>query len=148
MKKMEWNISSGNSRRTSKKSIILIASLLIIISGGSLIFGNYMATKGVFFIKTSENVKSTATQLNDASKYSALFTVRDTLIEKYDGEIDDNILLEGAIKGMTNALNDPYTVYMNDAECEKFMKQSNSSMTGIGVNIVSLDSKIVHNFYN
>ena len=143
MKKMEWNISSGNSRRTSKKSIILIASLLIIISGGSLIFGNYMATKGVFFIKTSENVKSTATQLNDASKYSALFTVRDTLIEKYDGEIDDNILLEGAIKGMTNALNDPYTVYMNDAEFEKFMKQSNSSMTGIGVNIVSLDNKIV-----
>lgn len=143
MKKMEWSISSGNNRRTSKKSIILIASLLIIMSGVSLILGNYMATKGLFFIKTSENVKSTASQLNDASKYSALFTVRDTLIEKYDGEIDDNLLLEGAIKGMTNALNDPYTVFMNDAEFEKLMKQTNSSMTGIGVNIASLDNKIV-----
>lgn len=143
MKKTEWSIYSGNNRQTSKKSIILIASLLIIISGVSLILGNHMATKGLFFIKTSENVKSTASQLNDASKYSALFTVRDTLIEKYDGEIDDNLLLEGAIKGMTNALNDPYTVFMNDAEFEKLMKQTNGSMTGIGVNIASLDNKIV-----
>lgn len=143
MKKTEWSISSGNNRRTSKKSIILIASLLIIISGVSLILGNYMATKGLFLIKTSDNVKSTASQLNDASKYSALFTVRDTLIEKYDGEIDDNALLEGAIKGMTNALNDPYTVFMNDDEFEKLMKQTNGSMTGIGVNIASLDNKIV-----
>ena len=137
MKKTEWSISSGNNRRTSKKSIILIASLLIIISGVSLILGNYMATKGLFLIKTSDNVKSTASQLNDASKYSALFTVRDTLIEKYDGEIDDNVLLEGAIKGMTNSLNDPYTVFMSDDEFEKLMKQTNGSMTGIGVNIAS-----------
>lgn len=143
MKKMEWNISSGNNRRTSKKSIILIASLMIIISGISLLLGNYMATKGLFLVKTSENVKSTASQLNDANKYSALFTVRDTLIEKYDGEIDDNVLLEGAIKGMTNALNDPYTVFMNDSEFDKLMKQTNASMTGIGVNITSLDNKIV-----
>ena len=143
MKKTEWSISSGNNRRTSKKSIILIASLLIIISGVSLILGNYMATKGLFLIKTSDNVKSTASQLNDTSKYSALFTVRDTLIEKYDGEIDDNVLLEGAIKGMTNSLNDPYTVFMNDDEFEKLMKQTNGSMTGIGVNIASVDNKIV-----
>ena len=143
MKKMKWNISSGNNRRTSKKSIILIASLMIIISGISLLLGNYMATKGLFLVKTSENVKSTASQLNDANKYSALFTVRDTLIEKYDGEIDDNLLLEGAIKGMTNALNDPYTVFMNDSEFDKLMKQTNASMTGIGVNITSLDNKIV-----
>ena len=143
MKKMKWNISSGNNRRTSKKSIILIASLLIIMSGISLILGNYMATKGLFLVKTSENVKSTASQLNDANKYSALFTVRDTLIEKYDGEIDDNVLLEGAIKGMTKALNDPYTVFMNDSEFDKLMKQTNASMTGIGVNITSLDNKIV-----
>ena len=116
---------------------------MIFISIVSIIFGNYIATKGLFLIKTSENVKSTASQLNDASKYSALFTVRDTLIEKYDGEIDDNALLEGAIKGMTSALNDPYTVFLNNDEFEKLMKQTNGSMTGIGVNVASLDNKIV-----
>lgn len=143
MRKSKKGTFARNNTKTSKKSIILIASLMIILSVSSLIIGNYIATKGIFFVKTSENVKSTASQINDASKYSALFTVRDTLIEKYDGEINDDVLLEGAIKGMTSALNDPYTVFMNNDEFEKLIKQSNGSMTGIGVNIANLDNKIV-----
>ena len=143
MKKSRKCMFAAGNKRTSKKSIILTSTFMIFISIVSIIFGNYIATKGLFLIKTSENVKSTASQLNDASKYSALFTVRDTLIEKYDGEIDDNALLEGAIKGMTSALNDPYTVFLNNDEFEKLMKQTNGSMTGIGVNVASLDNKIV-----
>lgn len=143
MRKSKKGTFARNNTKTSKKSIILIASLMIILSVSSLMIGNYIATKGIFFVKTSENVKSTASQINDASKYSALFTVRDTLIEKYDGEINDDVLLEGAIKGMTSALNDPYTVFMNNNEFEKLIKQSNGSMTGIGVNIANLDNKIV-----
>ena len=143
MRKSKKGTFARNNTKTSKKSIILIASLMIILSVSSLMIGNYIATKGIFFVKSSENVKSTASQINDASKYSALFTVRDTLIEKYDGEINDDVLLEGAIKGMTSALNDPYTVFMNNDEFEKLIKQSNGSMTGIGVNIANLDNKIV-----
>ena len=143
MRKSKKGTFARNNTKTSKKSIILIASLMIILSVSSLMIGNYIATKGIFFVKTSENVKSTASQINDASKYSALFTVRDTLIEKYDGEINDDVLLESAIKGMTSALNDPYTVFMNNDEFEKLIKQSNGSMTGIGVNIANLDNKIV-----
>ncbi|MGG7147765.1 S41 family peptidase [Clostridium butyricum] len=143
MRKSKKGTFARNNTKTSKKSIILIASLMIILIVSSLMIGNYIATKGIFFVKTSENVKSTASQINDASKYSALFTVRDTLIEKYDGEINDDVLLEGAIKGMTSALNDPYTVFMNNDEFEKLLKQSNGSMTGIGVNIANLDNKIV-----
>lgn len=143
MRKSKKGTFARNNTKTSKKSIILIVSLMIILSVSSLMIGNYIATKGIFFVKTSENVKSTASQINDASKYSALFTVRDTLIEKYDGEINDDVLLEGAIKGMTSALNDPYTVFMNNDEFEKLIKQSNGSMTGIGVNIANLDNKIV-----
>ena len=143
MRKSKKGTFARNNTKTSKKSIILIASLMIILSVSSLMIGNYIATKGIFFVKTSENVKSTASQINDASKYSALFIVRDTLIEKYDGEINDDVLLEGAIKGMTSALNDPYTVFMNNDEFEKLIKQSNGSMTGIGVNIANLDNKIV-----
>lgn len=101
-----------------------------------------MATKGIFLVKTSDEVKNTATQKNNIDKYSSLFLVRDTLIEKYDGEIDDDKLLEGAIKGMTNSLDDPYTFFMNNDEFDKFMKQSQGTMTGIGVTVASIDNKI------
>lgn len=112
--------------------------------GISFLAGNYIATKGVFLVKTpSPDVQSTAKQINDKSKYSALFTVRDTLIEKFDGEIDDNKLLIGAIKGMTNSLNDPYTVFKTPEEFDALIKESNGSMTGIGVTVALKDNKVV-----
>ena len=122
--------------------IVSIVFFVLIMSCLSLFVGNYMATKGVFLIKTSPKLVSEAMMINDKDKYSALFEVRDTLIEKFDGEIDDDALLEGAIKGMTNSLNDPYTVFMNNEEFEKLMNQSNGSITGIGVQVASKDNKI------
>lgn len=125
-----------------KKASIFIAFLILIISTSFLFLGNYIATKGIFLIKTSPLIASEAKQINDKAKYSALFQVRDTLMEKFDGEIDDNKLLEAAIKGMTNSLEDPYTVFMNKDEFDKLMKQSNGSITGIGVEVAVIDNKI------
>ena len=122
--------------------VISIICFIIIICSSTLFLGNYMATKGIFLFKTSDTVKNTAVQKNNVDKYSSLFLVRDTLMEKYDGEIDDDKLLEGAIKGMTSALDDPYTVFMNNEEFDKLMKQSNGSMNGIGVTVANVDNKI------
>lgn len=129
--------------RSDKKWYIISAvCFMVVLCFSTLFLGNYMATKGIFLVRTSDEVKNTAIQKNDIDKYSSLFLVRDTLIEKYDGEIDDDKLLEGAIKGMTSALDDPYTVFMNNDEFDKLMKQSNGSMTGIGVTVASIDNKI------
>lgn len=138
-----FTCSKRRRRKINFNFILFITCLLIITSGASLFLGNYIATKGVFLVKTSDEVVSTAKQINDGSKYAALFTVRDTLMEKFDGEINDDVLLDGAIKGMTNALNDPYTVFMNENEFNSFMKQSSGSITGIGVEVISKDNKIV-----
>lgn len=138
--------AKNRRKKTTLESIIsslCIIGFIVIISFVSLCTGNYMATKGIFLIKMpSDQVKSTAGQINDKSKYSALFAVRDKLIEKYDGDIDDNVLLEGAIKGMTNSLGDKYTVFMNEDEFNELMKESNGSITGIGVTVTLEDKKV------
>jgi len=124
-------------------SCIAIFALVAIIGFASFCAGNYAATRGIFLVKTpSEQVQNTAQQLNDRSKYAALFQVRDKLIEKFDGDVDDNKLLEGAIKGMTNSLNDQYTMFMNKEEFAALMKQSSGNITGIGVTITSKDNKL------
>lgn len=125
-----------------KNSRIEKVSIFLIVFCIALFAGNYLAVKGIFLFKTTSVVKSEVNQLKDTSKYKSLFEVRDTLMKKFDGEIDDNRLLEGAIKGMTAALDDPYTVFMNGEEFEKFMKQSNGSLTGIGIQVTSRDNKI------
>ena len=142
MKKSKNYMFANNKRKRKSILIIPLICFVIIISCTSFLAGNYMATKGIFLVRTSPQVESTAEQINDKSKYSALFTVRDKLIEKFDGEIDDNALLEGAIKGMTNSLNDQYTVFLNQKEFDNLMKQSNSSIKGIGVTITPKDNKV------
>ena len=143
------NYIFANSKVTQKRIIVPIISIISIlvlvgvISFASFCAGNYAATRGIFLVKTpSEQVKSTAEQLNDRSKYSALFQVRDKLIEKFDGDVDDNKLLEGAIKGMTNSLGDQYTMFMNKDEFASLMKMSSGDITGIGVTITSKDNKL------
>lgn len=142
MRESKNYIFTNNKRKKRKISVIPLICFMVIIICISFLGGNYAATKGIFLVKTLPQVESTAKQINDKSKYSALFTVRDKLIEKFDGEIDDNALLEGAIKGMTNALNDKYTVFMNEEEFDNLMKQSSGSITGIGVTVTLRDSKV------
>lgn len=134
----------ANRKEKRKLSLILTICFGIVFMGISFLAGNYIATKGIFLVKMpSPDVKSTANQINDKSKYSALFTVRDTLIEKFDGEIDDNKLLIGAIKGMTNSLNDPYTVFKTPEEFEALIKESSGSVTRIGVTVAVKNNQIV-----
>lgn len=131
-----------DTRDHAKTLLIEKISIAAIIFCLALFAGNYLASKGLFIVKTSPEIKGDLKKFKDIDKYRALFEVRDTLIKKFDGEIDDVKLLDGAIKGMTAALNDPYTIFMNGEEFEKFMKQSNGSITGIGITVTSKDNKI------
>jgi carboxyl-terminal processing protease len=65
--------------------------------------------------------------------------VRSILKESYYEEVDENVLLEGAIAGMADSLGDPYTVYFNKDQMKMFMEKSDGSYVGIGVSI-TMDS--------
>lgn len=84
-----------------------------------------------------------AQQYGDVSKFQKLFEVRNIIYKLYDGTIDDNALVEGAIKGMAEALNDPYTVFMNQKEFEAFNAQTEGSYSGIGLQIEVKEDDIV-----
>lgn len=84
-----------------------------------------------------------AQQYSDASTFQKLFDVRSLLYKLYDGNINDNTLVEGAIKGMTSSLNDPYTVFMNKQEYDSFNSQTTGSYSGVGIQIEVKDNNIV-----
>lgn len=84
-----------------------------------------------------------AQQFTDASKFQKMFEVRNLLNKLYDGKIDDNALVEGAIKGMTAALNDPYTVFMNQKEYDAFSSQTEGAYSGVGIQIEVKENNIV-----
>lgn len=77
------------------------------------------------------------------AKFDKLFEIRNTLYKYYDGNINDADLVEGAIKGMTSALNDPYTVFMNKKEYDEFNTQTEGNYSGVGLQIQAKDDNIV-----
>ena len=53
----------------------------------------------------------------------------------YVGKIDNQALIDGALKGMTNALDDPYSTYLDIPEANELNNSLSSSFEGIGATL-------------
>lgn len=67
----------------------------------------------------------------------------DLILNGYVEEVEEEKLVEGAIKGMLSTLDDPYSVYMNKETAEQFNETLESSFEGIGAEVGLVDGKIV-----
>lgn len=67
---------------------------------------------------------------------SSVQTTYQMLKANYDGEIDDAALIEGANRGLVDAVDDPYTVYLSTEESEEFDDELSGKIGGgIGAEI-------------
>ncbi|MDD3679089.1 MAG: S41 family peptidase [Patescibacteria group bacterium] len=82
----------------------------------------------------------------DSSESSADFSVFwrawDLIVEKYDGEVDFKKMIYGAIKGMSEALGDPYTVFMTPEESQALENELSGVIYGIGAEIGIKNDKL------
>lgn len=63
--------------------------------------------------------------------------------KKFYQEVDNEKVVAGAIQGMLNALNDPYSVYMDAEEAEEFNSAViESTFTGIGAEVTLNQGKV------
>ena len=67
------------------------------------------------------------------SRYARLEAIRSTLAEEYYQEVDEDALIEGAIRGMMGALEDPYTFYYTPDELQRHDAQSEGIYSGLGI---------------
>ena len=118
-----FNDQGKNPKNIGKKifKYLILLVVLLITYAGVFYLGNILATKGVIIGSVPEKAVSDLGNIEDTEKYSNLFNLRSMLFSMYDGEIDDEKLLEGAMKGMAEAIGDPYTVYMDKYEFTTFM---------------------------
>lgn len=130
-------IGSANALNRNRK--LLLGIILLVVSTSVLTFavsaalfaawGFFNSNQGITFdpgTVSPENVR----------KFNQ---VRSLLKNEFYQEVDENVLLEGAISGMADSLGDPYTVYFNREQMEQFTERSDGSYVGIGVT-VTMDS--------
>lgn len=125
------------------KWIALVAVILIVTNFTAFFVGTKAAMAIPGMGVSNKNIAKSLEGINDVSKFKKMFQVRDVLYKLYDGEIDEDALVEGAIKGMTNSLNDPYTVFMNKKEFSDFNERNEGNYVGVGLQVAAKDEDIV-----
>ncbi|MCY6371274.1 S41 family peptidase [Clostridium ganghwense] len=136
-KEIKDNYNQDKVRNKSKKlSWILIVVLVVVLTN----FTTYIVATRVPIKGTMRISEKT---YDEVAKFSKMFIVKNNIEKYYDGKIDENVLIDGAIKGMTESLNDPYTVYMNEKEYKEFSTTTEGNYVGIGIQIDVKSNNIV-----
>ncbi|MDF2723123.1 MAG: peptidase [Paenibacillus sp.] len=105
--------------------------LTLTIVGGSLSF----AEQGVSGNKTGSGSFT-------SQELKKLTTTNELIQDQYLHEIDRTKVIDGAIRGMLGALDDPYTTYMDQQEAEQFNDMLNSTFQGIGAEVSLEEGKV------
>lgn len=90
---------------------------------------------GLITYKMYNNKNNYTINEDDESLFKEFTKAYETLISNYYGDIDKKKLIEGAIDGMTSALNDPYTSYLNEEETKALFGELSGRYTGVGIRI-------------
>ena len=118
-------IESG--KFTSKEVIIVV--LL------SIIFGLLL---GSFIVYNKLNPNKEIKENSDSIQF-----VYNSILKDYYGDVDEDALLDGALEGMINSLDDKYATYFKPTEALKFNQNLNGNFVGLGVRVgLRKDNKI------
>lgn len=82
-----------------------------------------------------------AKQADAFKQIDLVFEVRQELIDSYVEEPDQMELIEAAVAGLVNSLEDPYTVFVPAKDVEQFSDRLTGSFSGIGAEIDMLDGR-------
>ncbi|MGX7059240.1 S41 family peptidase [Vagococcus humatus] len=114
------------TRQISYKShLIILISVMIICVGSTVAITRYVDmrqfTKSAYLGRDLKD--------DDLEKVKVTY---DTILKNYVGKVDQTKLIDGAVKGMTSALDDPYSAYYSGQEAEDLDTTISGSFEGIG----------------
>ncbi|WP_280769511.1 S41 family peptidase [Salipaludibacillus daqingensis] len=78
----------------------------------------------------------------DLERVEKIEKAYEIIAERYVDEVDESKLIEGAISGMLETLDDPYSVYMDQDTAQEFVESLDSSFEGIGAEVSMTNGKV------
>lgn len=127
---------SGRSDRSRASALFAVAAFLLVLSSSACANAQQEATK------TEETKTTNKTQLSQSEKalktrqYTEMMRSVFTFVEQnYVDEVDPTVLYEGAMKGIMDALGDPYTVYLDTSQMRSMTDTTVGNFGGVGLSI-------------
>ena len=113
-----------------KKHTVIFICILVAVAS--------VLTWFVTFQVIAHSQKSTELRLSEEkydtlSQFLDLADLQDIIDGYYYKDINKQQLTDGALKGMVNALQDPYSTYYTESEYKDFTQMSDGLYVGIGI---------------
>lgn len=110
---------------TSRRNLIIGAIVLVVAT--------FAVTAGGALYLFSQMTPDTAGAMK-------LMRAMDVVRARYIEEVPAETLMNGAIRGMVNSLNDPYSIYMDAKMYKEFRMETEGSFSGVGI-VISVKDK-------
>jgi carboxyl-terminal processing protease len=111
---------------------VIAVFLLVAIIGGAALF-----VSGFTLGRLSGATPGTTDDRQDL--FRPFWNAYDDVSRNYVGEIDPRLLVEGAIKGMFQALDDPYSAYLTEEEYRQSLGGLSGEFEGVGIELTTRD---------
>jgi carboxyl-terminal processing protease len=119
----------ARARRTSP--ILLTAVVVVaLLAGGALFMSGYSMGR--------QTALEPGTPISEDAAFRPFWDTYHTINERYaGGEVDRDAIVQGAIRGMIEALGDPYSSYLTSEEYHDTLQGISGEFEGIGVEIAT-----------
>ncbi len=118
---------ANNAKKYIKLAILTVVSMII----GSVIT---IAIKDFDVAKVNTN-KTEVSYSKTKKGFDSLYETYDTIMSEYYKDVDSDKLIEGAINGMLESLDDEHTMYFDKKSKEEFDSELSGNYYGIGAQI-------------
>ena len=118
---------ANNAKKYIKLAILAVVSMII----GSVIT---VAIKDFDVAKVNTN-KTEVSYSKTKKGFDSLYETYDTIMSEYYKDVDSDKLIEGAINGMLESLDDEHTMYFDKKSKEEFDSELSGNYYGIGAQI-------------
>ncbi|WP_040208611.1 S41 family peptidase [Neobacillus jeddahensis] len=123
--------NKSNFIRMKKFHFIMLLFFLVFLSAGITTFALAFGKEKVVTVAPNR------------AEFNKLYEAFDTLKNGFYKDVNQKKLINGAIDGMVESLDDPYSDYMSNEEAESFHSSISSSFEGIGAEIQEKDGHII-----
>lgn len=127
--------------KTFKKIIIIIGILYLAVI---FYFAGYLIGHKNFVFEKNYSPKLVNTELKKPQEidFSVFWKAWEIVSQKYVGEFSPKKLVYGAVKGMVEALGDPYSSFMEPSENGRLLEELSGEFDGIGAELSIKDGKL------
>ena len=128
-------VAGSRGRRRGPGSILLgIAIVLVVVLSGGALFASG-------FVLGQRQATQPGTPATDGVAFEPFWAVYSAIRDRYAlGPVDQKTLIEGAIKGMVEAVGDSYSTYLTAEEFRNTLQDISGEFEGIGAEIGTVDA--------